>query len=109
TAALRPVQVLAGHLPARGSTSTVAVDQDLAAALVGKPGKTLRLGDQISMITATGPDLFKVVGFTGQTVAGPTFTRSAVFASDAAMTGAFQLGLRTPLVALRISPTVTAA
>jgi len=88
-AALRPVQVLAGHLPAPDSTSTVAVDQDLAGALVGKPGKALKLGDQIQLITATGPDVFRVVGFTNQAGAGPAFTRSAVFVSRATITTAF--------------------
>jgi putative ABC transport system permease protein len=109
TAALRPVQVVAGHLPAPDSRGTVAIDQGLAGALLGKPAKQLHLGDKIQLITGTGPDVFRVVGFTGGTTAGPAFTRSAVFVTDRDITGAFQLGLRTPLVALRVAPGVDAA
>lgn len=105
-AALRPVQVTSGHLPASDSTDTVAIDQGLAGALVGKPTGQLHLGDKIQLITATGPDVFRVVGFTGDTSAGPAFTRSGVFVSNSTITTTFQLGLRTPMVALRVSPSV---
>ncbi len=61
------------------------------------------------MITATGPDVFTVVGFTAGTSGGPSFTHNAVFIDDAAMTGIFGSGLRTPLVALRFGPGATVA
>lgn len=108
-AALRPVDVVSGRLPAPESTDSVAIDQGLSAALVGTAGGSLKLGDRIQMISADGPRTFRVVGFTSGTTAGPAFTRSAVFASQHLLTTAFQLGLRTPLVALRVSPSVTTA
>ena len=108
-AALRPVHVIAGRLPAAGSTGAVAIDAGLAAALEGAPGKQLRIGDRIQLITASGPDVFRISGFTAGTSAGPAFTRSAVFVSEREMTSAFALGLRTPLVALRVAPAVGVA
>jgi putative ABC transport system permease protein len=108
-AALRPVQVVSGRLPGPDSSTDIAIDQGLAGALIGKPNRQLRLGDHIQLITTTGPDSFRVVGFTTGTSGGPAFTRSAVFASDRLLQSEFQLGLRTPLVALRVSPSVTVA
>ncbi len=61
------------------------------------------------MITATGPDQFTVVGFTAGTSGGPSFTHNAVFVDEATMLGPFGLGLRTPLVALRLGPGATVA
>jgi putative ABC transport system permease protein len=109
SAALRPVTVVAGRLPHRGSTSEVAIDQGLATALVPTPSKAIRLGQRIQMITNTGPDVFTVVGFTSGTSGGPAFTRSAVFIDDAAMLSVFRLGLQTPLVALRLALGATTA
>jgi len=103
SAALRQVEVAAGRLPAPDNTTSVAIDQGLASALTARPGATLKLGDRIQLITINGPRPFTVVGFTTGTSAGPAFTRSAVFVSDQAITSTFRLGLRTPLVALRLA------
>lgn len=108
TAALRPVVVVSGRLPHPGSTSEVAIDQALAGALTGGQN-SIAVGDYIQIITSTGPDAFRVVGLTSGTSAGPAFTRSAVFADDSAMLGTFHLGLRSPLVALRLLPGASAA
>jgi putative ABC transport system permease protein len=102
SAALRAVQVVSGRLPHPGSTSEVAIDQGLAQALTGRPNSSVHLGYKIQMITGTGPDEFTVVGFTSGTSGGAAFTRSAVFVDNAAMLSVFRLGLRTPLVALRL-------
>jgi len=103
TAALRPVEVVSGRLPAPDSVTSVAIDRGLASALTARPGRELKLGDRIQLITGTGPKPFTVVGFTTGTSAGPAFTRSAVFVSTDEITSAFRLGLRTPLVALRLT------
>ncbi|MFN2582166.1 MAG: FtsX-like permease family protein [Candidatus Dormibacteria bacterium] len=102
-AALRPVVVVAGNLPHRGSTSDIAIDRGLATSF-GANGRALQVGDKMQLITSTGPDQFTIVGLTSGTSAGPAFTRSSVFVDDAAMLGSFRLGLRTPLVALRLLP-----
>ena len=107
SAALRSVSVIAGRLPHPGSTSEVAIDKGLSTALTSGRTFPIAIGQQIQMITATGPDLFAVVGFTSGTGAGPSFTHDAVFVDDAAMLGPFGLGLRTPLVALRFGPGAT--
>jgi putative ABC transport system permease protein len=107
--ALRTVTVVAGRLPLPGNTAEVAMDQGLSSVLTGGVGTPIRIGQKIQMITATGPDTFRVVGFTGGTSGGPSFTHNAVFVDDAAMTTAFGAGLRTPLAALRFGPGATAA
>jgi putative ABC transport system permease protein len=107
SAALRSVTVVSGRLPIPGNTSEVAIDQGLSSSLTGGVGTPIGIGQKIQMITATGPDVFTVVGLTSGTSGGPSFTRNAVFIDDAAMTGPFGLGLRTPLVALRFGPGVT--
>ena len=109
SAALRSVTVVSGRLPLPGNTSEVAMDQGLASVLTGGVGSPIRIGQKIQMITATGPDVFTVVGFTAGTSGGPSFTHNAVFIDDAAMTGIFGSGLRTPLVALRFGPGATVA
>jgi putative ABC transport system permease protein len=109
SAALRTVSVVAGRLPIPGSTSEVAIDQGLSTALTGGFGAPIAIGQQIQLITGTGPDLFRVVGFTTGTSGGPSFTHDAVFVDDAAMLGSFGLGLHTPLVALRFGPGATVA
>jgi len=109
SAALRDVSVVTGRLPLPGSTSEVAIDQGLSTALTGGFGTPIEIGQKIQMIAATGPDLFKVVGFTSGTSGGPSFTHDAVFVDDAAMLGPFADGLRTPLVALRFGPGVAVA
>jgi putative ABC transport system permease protein len=109
TAALRSVSVVTGRLPLPGSTSEVAMDQGLSTALTGGFGSPIQIGQKLQLITGTGPDLFRVVGFTSGTSGGPSFTHDAVFIDDAAMLGPFALGLRTPLVALRFGPGVAVA
>jgi putative ABC transport system permease protein len=109
SAALRSVSVAAGRLPLPGSTSEVAIDQGLSTALTGGFGSPIGIGQKIRLTTATGPDLFTVVGFTSGTSGGPSFTHDAVFVDDAAMLGPFGLGLHTPLVALRFGPGATVA
>ncbi len=109
SAALRNVAVMAGRLPLPGSTSEVAIDQGLSTALTGGFGTPISIGQKIQLTTATGPDLFRVVGFTTGTSGGPSFTHDAVFVDDAAMLGPFGLGLHTPLVALRFGPGATVA
>ena len=89
SAALRSVTVVAGRLPVPGNTSEVAIDQGLASVLTGGVGSPIRIGQKIQMITATGPDIFTVVGFTAGTSGGPSFTHNAVFIDDAAMLGPF--------------------
>ncbi|MBV8196188.1 MAG: ABC transporter permease [Candidatus Dormibacteraeota bacterium] len=106
--ALRPLTVASGRLPHRGSTSDIAIDENLAAALAGT-GHSLRTGDRVQLVTSTGPDVFTIVGLTAGTGAGPAFTRSAVFVDDAAMLGTFKLGLHTPLVALRLLPNASSS
>ena len=102
--ALRPVSVVSGRLPHRGDTANVAIDQGLATALATQSGRSLRVGDKLQIITANGPDQFTIIGLISDAGAGPAFTRSAVFADDAAMLGTFQLGLQAPMVALRLEP-----
>jgi putative ABC transport system permease protein len=106
SAALRPVQVVSGRLPHNGSFNEVAIDTGLSQALTTRKGSAVRVGQKIQLITATGPDEFVVVGTTSGTSAGPAFTRSAVFVDNAAMLSEFKLGLRTPLVALRLFPSI---
>jgi putative ABC transport system permease protein len=109
TAALRSLDVISGRLPHPGSVSEVAIDEGLASALTGPAAQTLGVGNDVQLITSTGPDVFRIVGLTSGTSGGPAFTRSAVFVDDAAMVGTFRLGLRTPLVALRLLPGVNPA
>jgi putative ABC transport system permease protein len=108
TAALRGVAVIAGRLPLPGDTAEVAMDQGLSSSLTGGSAP-IQIGQKIQMITATGPDVFTVVGFTSGTSGGPSFTHNAVFVDDTAMTGMFASGLRTPLAALRFGPGATVA
>ena len=89
SAALRSVSVVAGRLPLPGSTAEVAIDQGLSTSLTGGFGSPIQIGQKIQMITATGPDVFTVVGFTAGTSGGPSFTHDAVFVDDAAMLGPF--------------------
>jgi putative ABC transport system permease protein len=109
SAALRTVTVVAGRLPRPGSTSEVALDRGLSTALTGGFGTPIEIGQKIQLVTETGPDLFRVVGFTLGTSGGQSFTHDAVFVDDAAMLGPFGLGLHTPLVALRFGPGATVA
>jgi putative ABC transport system permease protein len=104
SAALRPVSVVSGRLPRRGDTAGIAIDAGLASALTGRSGRSLHVGDHVQLITASGPDQFTIVGLTSGTTAGPAFTRTAVFADNAAMLGTFRLGLQSPMVALRLAP-----
>lgn len=108
SAALRPVSVVAGRLPHNGDTHGVAIDQALASALTA-PGKALHVGDKLQLITQNGPDEFTIVGLTSGTSAGPAFTRTAVFIDNAALLGDFRLGLQTPMAALRLQPSASAA
>lgn len=109
SAALRTVSVVAGRLPRPGTTSEVALDEGLSTALTGGFGTPIEIGQKIQLVTQTGPDLFRVVGFTSGTSGGASFTHDAVFVDDAAMLGPFGLGLHTPLVALRFGPGATVA
>ena len=67
SAALRSVAVVAGRLPVPGNTAEVAIDQGLSTALTGGGGTPIRIGQQIQLVTAIGPDVFTVVGFTAGT------------------------------------------
>lgn len=109
SAALRPVTVVSGRLPRRGDTSGVAIDSALASALTAPGGRSLRVGDHLQLITATGPDQFTIVGLTSGTTAAPAFTRTAVFADNAAMVSTFHLGLQSPMVALRLAPSASSS
>ena len=104
SAALRPVQVVSGRLPHPGTRNEVAIDDGLATVLASKKSAPVHLGQKIQLVTASGPDDFMVVGTTSDTSAGPAFTRSAVFADNEALLAEFNLGLRTPMVALRLLP-----
>jgi putative ABC transport system permease protein len=108
-AGLRPVTLLSGRLPRTDSSDEVTLDSGLAAALqaAGAP-RTLAVGDDVRLLTGTGNDVFRIVGISSGTSAGPAFTRSAAFVSETAARGAFGQGLRTPLVALHLSGGTTA-
>ena len=101
--ALRAVSLASGRLPRADSSSEIAIDGTLSTAVTGS-GTPLRIGDEIQLTTGTGPDTFTVVGLTAGTEGGPAFTRGAVYIGQAEMLSAFRLGLRTPLVALRLQP-----
>jgi len=105
SAGLRPVQLVEGRLPRAGSTDEVTLDQGLAAALptTGAP-RPLAGGDEVRLLTGTGSNVFHVVGISSGTSAGPAFTRSAAFVSEAAARGPFAQGMRIPLVALQLQP-----
>ena len=75
------------------------------ASAVSRP---LATGDDVRLLTGTGNDVFHVVGISSGTSAGPAFTRSAAFVSEQAAQTVFAQGLRTPLVALRLSPGASA-
>ena len=107
SAALRPVTVVSGRLPRSGDTTGVAIDQGVAAALTA-PQAPLKVGDKLQLITETGPDVYTILGLTSGTSAGPAFTRTAVFADNAAMLGSFKLGVQTPMVSLRLQANATA-
>ncbi|MGH7687078.1 MAG: FtsX-like permease family protein [Candidatus Dormibacteria bacterium] len=108
SAALRPVTVVSGRLPRNGDTTGVAIDQGVAAAITA-PKAPLKVGDKLQLITATGPDVYTILGLTSGTSAGPAFTRTAVFADNAAMLGSFKLGVQTPMVSLRLQANTTAS
>jgi len=103
-AGLRPVELVEGRLPRAGSTDEVTLDQGLAGALpaTGAP-RPLATGDDVRLLTGTGNDVFHVVGISSGTSAGPAFTRSAAFVSEAAARGPFSQGLHTPLIALELT------
>jgi putative ABC transport system permease protein len=102
-AGLRPVRLVSGRLPKAGSTTEVTLDEGLAAALQATgASRALATGDDLRLITGTGADAFHIVGISSGTSAGPAFTRSAAFVSEAAVRGPFGQGLRTPLVALHL-------
>jgi putative ABC transport system permease protein len=102
--ALRPLRVVAGRLPSDDSTFDIAIDEALTTILQS-PGSSrpLRVGDDIRLTTETGPDRFHVVGIAAGTTGGLAFTRSSVYVTDRAARGPFQLGLRVPLVGVRVS------
>ena len=103
--AMRPLILLDGRPPAPGSRDEVAVDQALAVSLESTGGgHPLRVGDAVYLTTASGPDRYRVVGITAGTSGGLAFTRSALYVSDTAARSAFALGLRTPLLAVRLAP-----
>ncbi|HEY6378350.1 MAG TPA: ABC transporter permease, partial [Candidatus Dormibacteraeota bacterium] len=109
-AALRPVVVTQGGLPSQASNGhEVALDADVAEALGARSGHRLRVGEQVYLTTATGPQAFTLSGITAGTGAGPGFTRSAAFVSLAEATGPFALGLHAPLAALRLDPATAPA
>jgi putative ABC transport system permease protein len=103
--ALRPVRLVAGRLPSVDSTFDVAIDDALTTALqpAGAP-RPLRVGDDIRLTTVTGPDRFHIVGIAQGTTGGLALTRSAVYVTDKSARGPFALGLRVPLVGVRIAP-----
>ena len=103
-AGLRPIELVEGRLPKAGSTDEVTLDQGLAAALpsTGAP-RPLATGDEVRLLTGTGSDVFHIVGISSGTSAGPAFTRSAAFVSEAAARGPFAAGLHIPLIALELT------
>ena len=108
-AALRPIALQQGRLPAASSTDEVALDTGVVDQLAATAGRRPSIGDTIQLTTATGPDRFTVVGLTAGTSGGAAFTRSAAFVSPAAASGALRLGLRRPLAALRLAGGVSVA
>ena len=110
-AALRPVSLAQGHLPVAGDVSAVAIDAGLADALgrASSLQRPLGVGDDVRLVTITGPDRFRIVGVTVASAAGAAFTRSAVYVSTRLAEGPFGTGLHTELVALRLAPGVEPA
>jgi putative ABC transport system permease protein len=109
TSGYRPVRLVSGRLPTHDARGEVAIDAALAAALPGPgAGHGPAVGDPVSLTTVTGPDVFHIVGITTGTTGGAAFSNSAVFVGDATLRSNFSLGLRAPLVALRLAPGATA-
>ncbi len=102
--ALRPLSLAAGRLPTPDSSSEVVLDQGLAVSLAqAEHDAPLHLGDKLQLTTGTGPDAFTIVGFSdGGGLGG--FARNGVFITEEAMLDQFPLGLRTAMVALRLTP-----
>jgi putative ABC transport system permease protein len=102
--ALRPLSLASGRMPSPFSHSEVVLDQGLAAALAATTYRApLALGGTLELTTATGPDVFKIVGFSNGGGLGG-FARDSVFITETAMLDQFSLGLRTAMVALHLTP-----
>ena len=101
TVALRQVSIASGRLPGNGSRNEVAVDTSVAVALAPS-GSRIKVGSNIALQTATGPDQFRVVGLVTDIGGGPGFVTSPVVVSETAIHSAFALNIRTPLVALAL-------
>ncbi|HUY61551.1 MAG TPA: ABC transporter permease, partial [Candidatus Dormibacteraeota bacterium] len=106
--ALRRLPMVAGHPPRPGALFQVAVSQALtggvsAATGVLTPGTT-RLGNTIGLTQILGLDRFRVVGIVADSGPGAPFANDAVYVSAAAARRIFNVGLRTPQVAIRLRP-----
>jgi putative ABC transport system permease protein len=102
--ALRPLSLAAGRMPSPFSHSEVVLDEGLAASLAATTHRgPLALGSTLQLTTATGPDVFRIVGFSNGGGLGG-FARDGVFITETAMLDQFSLGLRTAMVALHLTP-----
>ena len=108
--ALRSITLVAGRLPQLGSTSEAVIDSGFAAALAAREDlPSVGIGTRLQLTTTTGPDTFEVVGVSTTGGSAASFTRSAVYVTDASMLGQFSLGLRTSMVALQLAPGATSS
>ncbi len=108
-AALRPLHLVGGRLPADGALTEAVLDQGVAAALRSTgAAHAVRVGETVRLVTRDGDRVFTVVGITAAGAGGPAFSGPAVFVSRAAAEGPFGLGLRTPLAAIRLAPGASA-
>jgi putative ABC transport system permease protein len=108
-AALRPLHLLSGRLPRDRSLTEAVLDQGVAGALRSTGAtRTLRPGDTVHLVTRDGDAAFTVVGITAANQGGPAFSGASVFVTQAAASGPFAMGLRTPLAALRLAPGASA-
>lgn len=107
-AALRPIAVVAGSLPAAQSNDEVAMDSALGTALAPS-GSIVGIGGTLLLTTATGEVTFRVVGLTAPGSVSASFTRDVIFVPQAELLRSFDLGLRAPLAALRLAPGASAS
>ena len=108
-AALRPLHLVSGRLPRDGSLTEVVLDQGVASALRSTgAAHTVRAGESVRLVTQSGDTTFTVVGITASNQGGPAFSGASGFVSQAAASGPFAMGLRTPLAALRLAPGTSA-
>lgn len=106
--ALRNLNLIAGSLPAASSHTGVVIDKELQTVFE-QNNRPATVGDHISLNTSTGPDVFTIAGISDQPAISEAFTRDAIALPESELLSAFDLGLRTPLVALKLAPGYSAS